>query len=301
MRVPSNEDSMPASGQTAGEDVVALAPPPSQEIVTRRRLPRTKLGDGRVLKVNVSTDFDEGRTSLVTRRHQWLRRRRRKRLWIAVALALGLFPPVWALYFVAWLVWRSRPKQRSMRGVRKAVRSLEKNRAGIALQRLQEAHLLDPSNVDALYWLGLLLSRQDRCEEAEEALSIVAERVPGLPEVEGALVDACLATGESDRAVYHAQRLLDVAPYEPKTLLKLAAAFEASGKLELAIQTLGQAPLHKRTLTGGLMEIHYRLGTLFERQGDTHRALHHFQRVYARDVTYQDVQARLAALETAVS
>lgn len=301
MRVGSYESTVPTTTDPAGSDVVALAPSPAKEIVTRRRLPRTNLGEGRILKVNLQTESDAVRTSIVTRRQAWLRRRRRKRFLIAVAVIVGLFPPVWALYLIAWLVWRSRPKQQSMRGVHKAIRALEKNRAGIALTSLQEAHLLDPSNTDALYWLGLLLSRQDRYDEAEEALSIVAERVPGLPEVEGALVDAYVRTGSPDRAIYHAQRLLDVAPYAPESLLKLAAAFDAAGKPDLAIETLGQAPLHKRTLTDELLQIHYQLGELCQRQGDTARALHHFKRVYARDVTYRDVQARVTALEAAAS
>jgi tetratricopeptide (TPR) repeat protein len=235
--------------------------------------------------------------SLVTRREVWLRRRRRKQVLTALALVLGLFPPMWALYFVAWLVWRSRPKQQSMRRVRKAVRALEKNQTGPALKQLQEAHLLSPSNNDALYWLGLLLSAQHRYEEAEEALSLVAERVPGLPEVETALVKAYVTINEPESAVYHAQRLLDVAPYEPETLLTLSDAFEAAGRIDLAIQSLEQAPLHKRTLTDELVKIHYRLGMLYERRGDAAEALDHFKRVYARDITYRDVLARVAALE----
>lgn len=295
MSAVSYEDAR-TSGQSSGADVVTLAPS-LPKIVTRRRLPRTKLGDARAMEVVLKTESEEARTSLVTRRHVWLRRRRRKRLLIGVALVLGIFPPMWALYATAWLIWRSRPKQRSMRGVRKAVHSLEKNHSGIALKRLQDAHLLDPSNTDALYWLGLLLSRQGRYDEAEEALSIVAERVPGLPEVEAALVDSYLATDSAEQAVFHGQRLLDLAPYAPETLLKLSEAYEAAGKPGLAIETLEQAPLHKRTLDDALVEIHYRLGELHERQGDDARALQHFKRVYGRDITYRDVQSRLLALE----
>ena len=293
---PASTGTARAPEQSSGSDVVALAPSPSK-IVTRRRLPRTKLGDARVLEVDPQTESEEARTSLVTRRHVWRRRRRRKWLLIAVALIVGLFPPMWALYLVVWLIWRSRPKQKSMRGVRKAVHALEKNRAGIALKQLQDAHLLDPSNTDALYWLGLLLCRQGRFDEAEEALSIVAERVPGLPEVEGALVDSYLATDSVEGAVFHAQRLLDVAPYAPDTLLKLAASFEAGGRIDMAIDALEQAPLHTHTLTRPLLEIHYQLGALYERQGDAARALQHFKRVYGRDITYRDVQSRLLALE----
>lgn len=288
----------PASERSTGSDVVARAPSPPAEIATRKQLPRTQLGDGRgIVDVGARTEADATRRSLVTRRQEWLRRRRRKRLLIGVALVLGLFPPMWAIYFVAWLVWRNRSEQKSMRRVRKAVRAIKKNQTGIALKQLQEAHYLDPTNNDALYWLGMLLSQQHRQEEATEALSLVAERVPGLPEVEGALVEAYVATGEPERAVYHAQRLLDVAPFAPDTLLKLAEAFEAAGRLDLAIESLEQAPLHKRTLTDGLVEIHYRLGALYERQGDLDRALHHFKRVYARKITYQDVQTRVKALE----
>lgn len=298
MEASSSGKPDPGSGRPAGSEVTALVPAPSAEIATRRQLPRTPLGDGRgILRVDARPEVDGERPSVVTRRQAWLRRRRRKQLLTAFALILGLFPPMWGVYLIAWLYWRSQPPQQSMRGVRRAVRALEKNQTGIALRQLQEAHYLDPSNTDALYWLGLLLSRQNRQEEAAEALSLVAERVPGLPEVEAALVDAYVATGQPESAVYHAQRLLDVAPYAPESLLKLADAFEAAGKPELAIAALEQAPLHKPTLTDGLIEIHYRLGILHERRGDAERALHHFQRVYARDVTYRDVRTRVRALE----
>ena len=110
-------------------------------------------------------------------------------------------------------------------------------------------------------------------------------------------VEAYVAMDEPESAVYHAQRLLDVAPYAPESLLKLAEAFEAAGRLDLAIEALEQAPLHKRILTDTLVGIHYRLGTLYERQGDAAQALHHFKRVYARDIIYQDVRARVEALE----
>lgn len=268
-----------------------LTPPRDEAIATRKHLARTRLG-GDVVR----TAGPGERRSLATRRYA---QRTRRRTWLlyAVLAALALFPPMWAVYLVAWLVWRSRPKQRSMRGVRQAVRAIEKDQPGVALRQLQEAHYLDPSNPDALYWLGLLLSRQGRHEEAAEALSIVAERVPGLPEVEGALVDAYVAADAPADAVYHAQRLLDVAPYAPETLLKLADAFEADGRPDLAIEALRQAPLHKRTLPPPLLAVHYRLGALYEAAGEPERALEHFTRVYARDAAFRDVRARMAALE----
>lgn len=278
-----------------GSAALTLSPAPGRQIVTRKQLAHTSLADRQeLLKVEKAK---EAAPSLVTRRPALLMRKRRKQLLMVVAVALALFPPMWAVYLVAWLIWRSRPPQQSMRKVRKAVRALRKDQKGVALKHLQEAHYLNPSNSDALYWLGLLLSQQDRHEEAAEALSLVAERVPGLPEVEAALVDAYVAMDEPECAVYHAQRHLEAAPYAPESLLQLAKAFEAAGRVDLAIEALQQAPLHKRTLTEDLVHIHYRLGTLYEQQENPTQALHHFKRVYARDLTYRDVRSRVQALE----
>lgn len=298
MEAPPKADAAATSNKkSTGSDVLALAHSSAPEIVTRKQLGNTRLGRG-IVQVDTEAP-DGGQPSIVTRRQTWLRRRRRKRILIALALVLALFPPMWAVYLVGWLIWRSRPPQKSMRRVRRAVHALEKNRTGIALQHLQEAHFLDPTNNDALYWLGLLLSGQHRHTEAAEALSLVAERVPGLPEVETALVDAYVATDSPDSAVYHAQRLLEAAPYAPDTLLKLSEAYEAAGRLDLAVQALEQAPLHKNSLNGSLLQIHYRLGKLYEQRGETARALHHFDRVYASDITYKDVRSRIRSLKSA--
>jgi tetratricopeptide (TPR) repeat protein len=237
------------------------------------------------------------RESLVMRRRAILRKKWRTRILIALLVALALFPPMWAVYLVAWLVWRSRPRQRSMRRVKKGVRSLEKNRTGPALKELQDAHLIDPSNPDALYWLGLLLSHQERHDEAEEALSIVARRIPGLPEIESALVDAYLAQGDPETALHHAQRLFDLEPHAPASLVKLSEAFEALGRVDMAIQALQQAPLSARLPSPGLLEVHYRLAELYLTEGDRDLALEHFKRIYARDISFRDVRSRVEELE----
>lgn len=259
--------------------------------------PRLKTRQGGIVRADRGRGAEGRPASLATRRYRQRRKRRRRRILIGVAVALAVFPPMWGVYLIAWLVWRSRPPQQSMRHVRRGIRALDKDQTGVALKHLQEAHYLDTSNLDALYWLGLILAGQARHEEASEALAIVADRIPGLPEVEAALVDACVATGEADRAVYHAQRLLDVAPYDPATLLKLADAFEAAGRPALAMDALRQAPLHKRTLTDALLGVHYRLGTLLEAQGDHEQALHHYERVYGRDLTYRDIKDRIERLD----
>jgi tetratricopeptide (TPR) repeat protein len=292
--MPSNASSLPET--SAVTDLLAVRTASHPKIKTRKLAPWMGVAnDQGLIHVDNYLEARPSGASLVTHRPA---RQRRNQVLKAIGVVIGLFPPVWPVYLGGWLFWRSRPPHRSMRQVHKALRALEKGQTGIALKQLQEAHYLDPSNNDALYWLGMLLSKQHRQEEAIDALSLVSERVPVIPEVEAALVDAYVATGESEAAVYHAQQLLDIAPYLPETPLKLADAFEAAGQLGLAIEALERAPLHKRVLTEPLVQIHYRLGDLYERQGLVEKALHHFKTVYARDISFRDVRSRVMALET---
>ncbi len=265
-------------------------------IKTRKLAPWKDGGNqGGIIKVEKT---EPAATAIVTRYPSALKQKRRNFALKVVGVVFGLFPPMWPVYIGGWLYWRNALPQKSMRLVNKAIKALEKSQTGVALKHLQDAHYLDPSNNDALYWLGMLLNQQNRREEAIDALSLVSERVPGLQEVEAALVDAYVTTNEPEAAVYHAQRLLEIAPYHPGTPLKLADAFEIAGRPDLAIDALKRAPLHKRSLTRALKETHYRLGSLYEQEGEKTLALTHFKLVYATDVTFKDVKARVELLES---
>lgn len=265
---------------------------------TRARVGGTRLGYERH---DLRAPAGDGpRASIVARRTVQDRQRRKRRIQLIVAAVVGIgFPPLLLVYLIAWLVWRNRPKPKSMRRVRQAVDAIEKDQTGIGLQRLQDAHLLDPSNNDALYWLGLLLADQQRYAEAIEALSLVSERLPGLPEVEAALLEAYQARGDHEAAIHHAQRLLDLDPYNLPALVKLAESFEAIGRADLAVETLQHAPLFKRPLDDTLKLIHYRLGELYEARGETERALQHYHHVGVADLAFMDVRDKIERLDPA--
>lgn len=277
------------------------------ELQRMRALARARAVDKRVdgrdmaslLPMRVSSSAvatKQANEMLVTRKPGPSRARRVLR---RIAFVVGLIPPFWPVSIGTWLILRRRPHNKSMRLVSQAIADLDRGNIGIAVKKLQEAHFLDPNNSDALYWLGLVMSAQDRPTDAIEALSLVAERIPGLPEVEAALTDAYLDTENAEAAVFHAQRLFDSAPYDTNSILKLAEAFVASGQKELAIRTLTQAPLYKTRLTRDLIGVHYELGRLLQESGDAEKAQEHFERVSAADAKFEDVADRLEALKRA--
>ena len=77
----------------------------------------------------------------------------------------------------------------------------------------------------------------------------------------------------------------------------LAHNFVASDDLDLALETLKRAPLQKRNLDDDLMEIHYTLGDVYYLLGDYKNALKHFKKIYAQDVSFEDVSERIDELE----
>lgn len=294
MNMPWNAGSL--SKELASSEVLAGGNKMPAVIKTRKLAPWKGEGNqGGMIKADKG---EQAAASIATRQPAVLKRKRRNFALKVVGVVGGLFPPFWPIYLGGWLFWRNKLPQKSMRLVNKGIKALEKGQTGVALKHLQDAHYLNPANNDALYWLGMLLTEQNRHEEAIDALSLVSERVPGLQEVETALVDAYVTTNEPEAAVYHAQRLLEIAPYHPGTPIKLADAFALAGRRDLAIDALKRAPLHKRSLTRALKETHYRLGSLYEQEGDNVLALTHFKLVYATDVTFKDVKARLESLES---
>lgn len=236
--------------------------------------------------------------NLPIRKYEVAKERKKRAAYTVLALIIAFMTfPLIPAYFIAWLLWANRPKQKSKRLVRKSVRSLIDGKTGIAVKDLQEAHLLDPHNTDALYWLGLVLAEQGRHEDARDALNVVHERTSTIPEVEAALLESCFATGRYDEAILHAQRLLNLEPGNLDALLMLANAFEATGDVDAAIETLQHAPLYMQTLNDQLKQILYRLAELHERRGDHETALKHFLRLYTTDVTFRDVHQRVEALK----
>lgn len=236
--------------------------------------------------------------SVLVRRHEVVKNKKKKAAFVALALVIAFMTfPLIPVYLIAWMLWANRPKQKSKRLVRKSIGSLVDGKTGIAVKDLQEAHLLDPHNTDALYWLGLVLAEQGRHEDARDALNVVHDRVSTLPEVEAALLESSFATGRYDEAIIHAQRLLNLEPFNLDALLMLANAFDATGDTDSAIETLQHAPLFKKTLDDSLKQILYRLAGLYERRGDTATAVKHLRRLYTADVNFRDVRQRLDALK----
>lgn len=72
----------------------------------------------------------------------------------------------------------------------------------------------------------------------------------------------------------------------------LGNAFLKQGKKEIALETMLQGPVKKRTMNAEMCAFRYTLGECYEAIGDRENALKQYNKVYAYDVNYEDIQKK---------
>lgn len=82
----------------------------------------------------------------------------------------------------------------------------------------------------------------------------------------------------------------------PAILAMLGHAFLKSGKAEVALETLLSGPVKKRNMNAEMCAFRYALGESYEANNDIANALKQYQKVYAFDMTYEDVADKIEKL-----
>lgn len=99
-----------------------------------------------------------------------------------------------------------------------------------------------------------------------------------------------------DEAIAISQSYPDNMDNYHQSLQTTALCFLGKEQPELAIETLKRAPLLKRDLTPELMDTHYILGAAYEKSGKKSLALKHYRKIYAKDIGFKDIAARITKI-----
>jgi tetratricopeptide (TPR) repeat protein len=135
-----------------------------------------------------------------------------------------------------------------------------------------------PEDVEVLYFLGSVLSYQNKPEESLEALNRVVERDPS--HHRAWFRKAHLEAGEPStmsRALGSYERSLALDPHQAYAQYEYGALLGKLGRPEEAEAALRRAV----EIDPELGEAHYALGGLYSRQGRTEQARHHLDRFEA--------------------
>lgn len=215
---------------------------------------------------------------------------------VVVTVVVAIAQPVAGMAVLgAWLLWRSRPKQKAKRLARRALSMVKQNPAA-AMSLLEEAHKLFPENDQILYLAGAASHDAEDFKMSARFLGELRRRVPEAFRAELLLGHAYFRTGEHDRAIEVLQQIPEESEDHTKALLLMGTVFSQREDYESAVETFRRGPLRKRKLDEDLKELHYQLATHYEHLGDKAAAKRHYRRVYTTDVGYRDVNQRLHKL-----
>jgi tetratricopeptide (TPR) repeat protein len=101
-----------------------------------------------------------------------------------------------------------------------------------------------------------------------------------------------------DEAIAAFQQARNAPDWKVKALTEAGKCFEQVGSAKLAERSYNDAlKAIAAADTATFNELHYRLGTLAERQGQMQQAEEHYNEVAANDYTYKDVAKRLRDIQ----
>jgi tetratricopeptide (TPR) repeat protein len=168
---------------------------------------------------------------------------------------------------------------------------LEKARAAISAK--EEALAKDPDN-DALKKELEELQAAERKLRREQAKAMV-QRYPNEFAFRFELGELYFEDGMTDEAI----RELQLAQRSPKVrlqaLILLGKAYMEKGFHDLAAGQFVTAKQEIPGVTDQKKDVLYQLGTCYEAQGDTDKAMAEFKALYGADISYRDVAAKIDA------
>ncbi len=216
-------------------------------------------------------------------------------------LILLFFPPVALVLLLGVLVYYfikgNSPVSRAEKNCKNAVALFKQGNYSQAEQLLQEAKQLNPENKKAVALLGAVLYNQQKYKEAVEYFEVALSTSPSDENLIIPLANSYFNLGEFDKVIALIQKSLSNWESNLKALQLLGLSFANKKKYDLAIEVFKKAPLKKQILDDDLIETHYNFGLVYEASGDKENALKHFNRVYAYDASYKDVNEKIKGLE----
>ncbi len=168
-----------------------------------------------------------------------------------------------------------------------------------AIEYLETAHRSNTSDLRTLFFIGnshYLLKTEDDINKSILNFEKFLEIDPKNEHVKFCIAKNLFDVKEYESAIFYLQGINESSSNYLKSINTIAACFFESAQYELAIESLKKAPLLKRNLDEDLKVTHYMLGKTYDKLGDKQSAIKHLNRIYAQDISYEDVSERIKSL-----
>jgi predicted Zn-dependent protease len=209
------------------------------------------------------------------------------------ALGMGIVLMAIGTAFIGGAV--AMPKPRFERAIKDAQRELEEDKYEEALRKLLPFAQRYATDLHLLLGLGLAYSGIGQGQAAEDSFKALHELRP-IWVTTALYADQQRKNGKLREAIALLQKMTPDEEDEAAYYTMLGNCFLEMNDVQTAIDTFKQGPLLKRKLDENLLGLHLSLGKALEKAGDTKGAIKEYQKVRASDISFEDVEERLAAL-----
>lgn len=154
----------------------------------------------------------------------------------------------------------------------------------------QKALMIDPTNVDGWYSLGIALQTKHGFKEAIDALEAAISLDPTHVDAHNALGISFRQTGQLTKSISTHNKAIEINPNEPVSQFNLGLSLHKNQQIDEAIEayqeTISLDPL--------LSEPHYFLGLAFQKRYRTRESIQEFKKVIELEPDYTKTYTALA-------
>lgn len=218
-------------------------------------------------------------------------------LWL-IAIVVGIaFPPLGVIMVIGAVIYyyqrNKSPKYQAEQRIKKATTLFQEQKYAEAEPLLLEAAHIYPENTETDFLLGGVYHNQGKYKEAAPYLEKAHQQDLTHEGTLVSLANCYFSLGEFDKVIPLMQNFPGGWENNLKALQLLGLSFSNKKQHDLAIEVFKKAPLTKRNLDDGLLELHYNLGLVYDAAGQKANAQKHFKKVYTYNMSYKDVLSKI--------
>ena len=170
-----------------------------------------------------------------------------------------------------------------------ALEHLQTGRLSQAEALYQQILQIEPNNLEALHYLGIIAYQSGKYEIAVEIIGKTILANPSNPTCYVNLGNALKGQGNLDEAARQYLKALSLQPNYAEVHYNLGNTFQAQGKLDAAVESFQKALLLKPNYADAL----YNLGNAFREQGKLDQAVEHYHKALSLKPDYAEAHSNL--------
>lgn len=178
------------------------------------------------------------------------------------------------------------------RTIQRKIKEIEFRKFDVIIKESQETLKANPDNIEAKEKM-----KKAKSDKLNLMIEDCQERIKDSPKdisLRFELGKLYKEQGELDKALAEFQMTVNEPKVRRQSLYMIGVCFQERNMLDMAVAQLEKAlAVNPGAIDEEAKEIHYQLGQIYEKMGQTAQALSEYKKIYEVDITYKDVVSKV--------